>query len=83
MSGMTLPVQVGMLGSSWEALRLQQDRELVRKRGLSSARLLRAGTLVTLPKSEGRALVEICVVMHGKGSRTMGSQQPRGACKRV
>ena len=77
---MTLPVQVGTLGSSWEALWVQQDRDLVRKRGLSSARLLRAGTLGTLPNSEGRVLVEICVVMHGKGSGRMGSQQPRGAC---
>ena len=38
-----------------------------KKRPESSTRLLRAGTLVSLPKSKGRDLVEICVLKHGKG----------------
>ena len=79
---MTLPVQVGMLGSSWEALWVQQDRELVRKRGLSSA-VVSSELGPRDSKSERRALVEIWVVIHGKGTRRMGSQQPRGACGRV
>ena len=75
---MTLPVQVGTLGSSWEVLWPQRDRELGRKRGLNSAGLLRDGTLVTLPKSEGRALVEICAVVLGKGQEGGQSAPQRG-----
>ena len=38
-----------------------------KKRSELSSSLLRAGTLVILPESEGRALAEICVVLHCKG----------------
>ena len=43
-----------------------------------SSCLLRAGTPVTLPKSKGRALVAICVLMHGKGQKGGQSAAQRG-----
>ena len=47
-----------------------------------SSCLLGAGTLVSLPKSEGRDLVEICVLMHGKGQEggQSGAQTGMWAC---
>ena len=49
-----------------------------KKRPELSSCLLRAGTLVSLPKSEGRAVVEICVLMHGKGQEGGQSAAQRG-----